>query len=160
MTSIHGEILIGRPMSEVFDFVADERNEPKYNPRILRVEKVTGGAIGNGTQFTVITKSRGRPLTMLLETTEYQRPTRLASTTSMSSATIRGVLTFEPDTAGTLMRWSWDIQPRGALRFLSPIIGRIGKRQEAANWASLKRYLESLPATGPPESGPEDKAPQ
>lgn len=154
MTSIQGEIVIGRPPSEVFDFVADERNEPRYNPRILRVEKVTGGAIGNGTQFKVSTKSRGRPLTMLLETTEYHRPTRLANTTSMSAATIRGVLTFEPDPGGTLMRWSWDIQPRGALRFLSPVISRIGKRQEAANWASMKRYLESVPAAGTPGTGP------
>ncbi|WP_083266460.1 SRPBCC family protein [Arthrobacter sp. U41] len=97
MTSIHGEIVIGRPPSEVFDFVADERNEPRYNPRILRVEKVTGGAIGNGTQFKVTTTSRRRLLTMLLETTEYHRPTRLANTTSMSSATILGVLTFEPE---------------------------------------------------------------
>ncbi|MDN4645511.1 SRPBCC family protein [Arthrobacter sp. PsM3] len=154
MTSIQGEIVIGRPLSEVFDFVADERNEPRYNPRILHVEKVTGGSMRNGTQFKVTTKSRGRPLTMLLKTTEYQRPTRLANTTSMSSATIRGVLTFEPAAGGTLLRWSWDIQPRGALKFLSPIIGRIGKRQEAANWASLKRYLESLPAAETPGSGP------
>ena len=90
MTSIHGEIVIGRPMSEVFDFVADERNEPRYNPRMLRVEKVTGEAIGAGTQFTATIKSMGRPLTMLLETTEYQRPTRLANTAGMPSATIRG----------------------------------------------------------------------
>jgi hypothetical protein len=154
MTSIQGEIVIDRPMSEVFDFVADERNEPRYNPRMLRVEKVTGGAIGTGTQFTATTKSRGRPLTMLLETTEYQRPTRLANTASMSAATIRGVLTFEPDPGGTRMRWSWDIQPRGALRFLSPLIVRIGERQEAANWASMKRYLESVPAAGTPGTGP------
>jgi hypothetical protein len=129
MTSIQGEIVIGRPMSEVFDFVADERNEPKYNPRMLRVEKVTDGAIGNGTQFRATTKSMGRPLAMLLETTEYERPTRLANTTSMSSAEIRGVLTFEPVVGGTRLRWSWDIRPRGVLRFLTPIIGRMGKRQ-------------------------------
>lgn len=153
MATIQGEILIGRPVKEVFDFVADERNETKYNPRMLRVEKVTDGTIGNGTQFRATTKSMGRPLTMLLETTEYQRPQRLANTTSTSSATIRGVLTFEPDPGGTLLRWSWNIQPRGALKFLSPFIGHIGKRQEATNWASLKRYLESMPAAGNPADG-------
>jgi len=90
MTSIQGEIVIGRPMSEVFDFVADERNEPMYNPRMLSAEKLTEGAIGNGTQFRATIKSMGRPLDMLLETTDYQRPTRLANTTTMSSAEIRG----------------------------------------------------------------------
>jgi hypothetical protein len=31
MAYINGEILINRPVQEVFDFVADERNEPRYN---------------------------------------------------------------------------------------------------------------------------------
>jgi hypothetical protein len=32
---IGGEIFINRPVEEVFDFVADARNEPRYNPRML-----------------------------------------------------------------------------------------------------------------------------
>ena len=32
MAKIEGQILIGRPVEEVFDFVADSRNEPQYNP--------------------------------------------------------------------------------------------------------------------------------
>ena len=65
MASIQGEIVIGRPISEVFDFVADERNEPKYKPRILSAEKLTEGAIGKGTQFRATIKSMGQPLDML-----------------------------------------------------------------------------------------------
>jgi hypothetical protein len=32
-----------------FDLVADERNEPRYNPRMWRAEKITEGPIGVGT---------------------------------------------------------------------------------------------------------------
>jgi len=39
MAHIEGEIVIKRPVDEVFDFVADERNEPRYNPRMLRAER-------------------------------------------------------------------------------------------------------------------------
>jgi hypothetical protein len=35
MPCIQGEIIIQRPAEEVFDFVADERNEPRYNPRMV-----------------------------------------------------------------------------------------------------------------------------
>ena len=35
MARVEGEIVINRPVEEVFDFVADERNEPRYNPRML-----------------------------------------------------------------------------------------------------------------------------
>ena len=37
MTVIDGEIVIERPVEDVFDFVADERNEPRFNSRIPRV---------------------------------------------------------------------------------------------------------------------------
>jgi len=45
---IDGEVVVGRPVHEVFDFVADERNEPLYNRRIVRVEKTSAGPIGGG----------------------------------------------------------------------------------------------------------------
>jgi hypothetical protein len=41
MARVSGEILIERPVEEVFDFVADQRNEPIYNPRMLQSEKIT-----------------------------------------------------------------------------------------------------------------------
>jgi hypothetical protein len=41
MVKIQGQTTIACPVIEVFDFVADERNEPKYNSRMDRVEKVT-----------------------------------------------------------------------------------------------------------------------
>jgi hypothetical protein len=35
----------------VFDFVADQTNEPRYNPRTVRVERVDGGSISVGIKF-------------------------------------------------------------------------------------------------------------
>ncbi len=60
----------------------------------------------------------------------------------MASADIRDVLTFEPVPAGTRMRWSWHVEPRGLFKLLTPIVARIGQRQEAAIWANLKQCLE------------------
>ena len=41
MTTVRGEIVIDRRPEEVFDFVADEENEPRYNPQMKAVKKVT-----------------------------------------------------------------------------------------------------------------------
>ena len=49
MTRIQGEIVIDRPVEVVFDYVADQSNEPQYNPRMVRAEKVTPGPVGKGT---------------------------------------------------------------------------------------------------------------
>jgi carbon monoxide dehydrogenase subunit G len=148
MVRIQGSTSIARPIEDVFDFIADERNEPKYNPRMTRVEKVTPGPVAKGTRWSATVESRGRPLDREIEVTDYTRPTRLGSTTSMSTGEIHGALTFEPDPVGTRISWSWKLQPKGLFRVLGPLITRIGRRQDAELWASLKRYLESFAPPG------------
>jgi hypothetical protein len=54
MATIEGQILIGRPAAEVFDFVADPRNEPQYNPAMAGVELLTPLPIGAGTRFRAL----------------------------------------------------------------------------------------------------------
>jgi hypothetical protein len=48
MVKIQGTTVVARPVEDVFDFVADERNEPKYNPRMVRAEKMTPGPVAKG----------------------------------------------------------------------------------------------------------------
>jgi hypothetical protein len=67
MARVTGEILINRPVALVFDYVADQRNEPIYNPRMLRSEKITDGPIGVGTRFRATTRSGRRVVEMLIE---------------------------------------------------------------------------------------------
>ena len=83
MARIEGEIVIGRPVDVVFDYVADQGNEPQYNPRMVRAEKITAGPVGKGTQFRSAVASMGRTAEMLIECTGYDRPTLFASTTMM-----------------------------------------------------------------------------
>jgi uncharacterized protein YndB with AHSA1/START domain len=155
MVDIEGEILIDRPVEEVFDIVADERNEPNYNPRLLWVEKLSSGPIGRGTRFRAATKAIGRSAEMTIEFTEYERPRHLASSTHMPTMEIQGALTFDPVPEGTRMRWSWELQPRGILRLLTLLIARMGERQEETIWAGLKQYMEAREGSLPP---PPDEA--
>jgi uncharacterized protein YndB with AHSA1/START domain len=146
MARIEGEIVINRPVEAVFDFVADERNEPRYNPRMLRAEKLSPGPVGLGSRFRAEMTSRRRPVVMTIENTGYERPRRLASTTYLSTMDIRGTLTFDPAPGGTRMRWAWDVRPRGLLKLLTRVVARIGERQEQAIWTNLKRLLEAQEA--------------
>ena len=145
MAGIEGEILIGQPVDVVFDYVADQSNEPQYNPRMVRAEKITPGPVGKGTQFRSAVASMGRTAEMLIECTGYDRPTRFASTTTMAQADFSYLLTFEPAAAGTRMRWSGQVRPKGAFRLLGPVITWLGMRQEQRIWASLKLHLEAAP---------------
>jgi hypothetical protein len=146
MAGIAGDIVIDRPVEVVFDYVADQSNEPQYNPQMVRAEKLTAGPVGVGTKFRSAVASMGRTAQMVIECTGYNRPRRLDSTSTMQQADISYTLTFEPAGTGTRMRWSGQVRPRGAYRLLGPMITWMGRRQERRIWTSLKHRLEASPA--------------
>jgi len=107
-----------------------------------RAEQISDGPIGVGTRFRAEIASMGRLVEMVIEFTGYERPWRLASSTHMSSMDVQGALMFDSVPEGTRMRWSWDVQPGGILKLLSPLVAGVGRRQERSIWTGLKHLLE------------------
>ncbi|WP_063628878.1 SRPBCC family protein [Amycolatopsis taiwanensis] len=168
MGRIDGEIVIGRTMDAVFDFVADQRNELLYNPAMTSAQQVTGGPIGKGTRFVAFAESMGHPLEMTIEFTDFDRPRRLSSRTTTARADVTGTLIFEPVPGGTRMRWSWRIRVKGLRKLIAPVLVAVARRQEKTIWASLKRHLETttlpqvtvpLPAMNPDSADEPDRLP-
>ena len=147
MIHIEGSIVIDRPVEVVFDYVADECNEPSYNAHMRLAEKISDGPIGVGTQYRAEVVSGGRPVSMVIEFTEYERPRRLASRTTLSAMDIAYTLTFEPVREETRMGWSGEIEPRGMLKVMGPLVGWMGRRQERRIWTGLKGVLERTEAS-------------
>lgn len=145
MGAIEGEITINRPVDLVFDYVADQTNEPQYNAAMMRADKVGTAPVGIGTAFHSAVRSGGRTAEMLITVTDYDRPRQFATTTTMSQADIDYLLTFEPVASGTRMRWSGHVRPKGFLRLLGPLITWLGRRQERRIWHNLKRHMEHQP---------------
>lgn len=126
MAGIHGDILIERPPEAVFDFVADERNEPRFNPRMATSCLESGAPVREGSRFRATLRSLGRAVPMTVE------------------------LTFEPEGSGTRLRWTWEVKTSGLARVAGPLVAHIGKRQERQTWEGLKSLLEA----GGPGSSP------
>ncbi len=143
MTRITGEVLIDAPVEEVFDLVADERNEPLYNPRILRAEKVGDDPVGQGSRFVAEPSGMGTAGEMALEILEYDRPRRLHNVVDSSYLHVDGTLTFDEVPEGTRLRWDWDMSLVGPWRVLGPVLRLVGPRWERRNWVDLKRHVES-----------------
>jgi uncharacterized protein YndB with AHSA1/START domain len=148
---VAGEIVIERPVEEVFDYVADERHEPNFNSRMSRVELLTPEPIGAGSRFEIELTMMRRVFDMTVELTAFERP-RLLGVTSHSTPRAggqplltAGSITFDPIPEGTRMRWSWDVQTPRGLKLLTPLVERMGRRQERRVWGSLKQLLETRP---------------
>ena len=143
MARINGEIIIAAPIEQVFDMVADERNEPRYNPRIARAEKTSQGPVGRGARFTAQPRGTGAAGVMTMEIVDYDRPRRLATSIRSPYLNVDGTLAFDQADGGTRMRWSWNMRLRGGARILSPVARAIGPRWEHRNWVGLKQLMES-----------------
>ncbi|MDQ3855589.1 MAG: SRPBCC family protein [Chloroflexota bacterium] len=145
MPVIEGEIVIAKPVREVFDFAADASNEPRYNPKLTGADKLTQGRIRPGTRFQLRSRAMGRPIETLYEVTQLQRPRRMASHTLQApfGMEIEGASTFQPVQGGTRLRWRTQIRTRGASRLLMPLLVRMLSRRLDTAFANMKELMES-----------------
>lgn len=147
MSRVRGSLEITRPVETVFDVVADQCNEPHYNPHMTAATKTTGGPIAVGTRFEATVLSRGTPRPVNIEYTRFERPHRIGSRSVMADATVEGHVQCDPTPTGTHFSWDWTVRLHGPPRLAGPLVGVIGRRQERAIWTGLKRHLEHTEAT-------------
>jgi uncharacterized protein YndB with AHSA1/START domain len=65
---------IDRPVEEVFAFLADGENDPKFSPRVQRIQKATDGPTGVGTVYTSTVKDAGLTTRREFRITEFAPP--------------------------------------------------------------------------------------
>jgi hypothetical protein len=134
-------IRIERPVEVVFDFIADSRNEPTYNPDMRTAVLLTDEPIGTGTRFRA-TMGRGG-MELLVTLTTFDRPHVLGSASSSALLDAQGTLTFTPDgDTATVMAWDWQVTPRRWLRLLGPVFGPVGRRMERGIWTAARDVLQ------------------
>jgi uncharacterized protein YndB with AHSA1/START domain len=73
----HCSTVIDRPINEVFAFLADGTNDPKFSPRVQEIQKTTDGPIGVGTVFESKVKDAGMTTRRKFELTAVEAPTKI-----------------------------------------------------------------------------------
>src|ERR1700688_1113023 len=72
-----GSAVIDRPIEQVFAFLADGTNDPKFSPRVQEIRKTTDGPIAVGTIFESKVKDAGMTTSRKFELTEFEVPTKI-----------------------------------------------------------------------------------
>jgi hypothetical protein len=72
-----GTALVDRPIDEVFAFLAEGTNDPKFSPRVLKIEKEPPGPSAVGTVFVSRVKDAGMTTDRRFELTGLDAPTTL-----------------------------------------------------------------------------------
>ena len=146
MTVLEGSVAIDRPPEEVFWFVADPRNDPRWCPRVATCAQVEGDGPAAGARFDAFHRpSLQRPHHRMIELLEVTPPRRVHSRQSDNVGVFTITYELEPAGAGTLLRQRDDIAWRIPTVFV-PIARRIVAAHIPDQLGRLKELLEREPA--------------
>ena len=128
---------IACPPEQVFDTLADLRNETQWNSRVSSAELLSGEPIELGSRFSIV--NGGTPYEVTITT--YDRPSRLVVEAS-GKPDLTIAYTFTPTGEGTDLESVFDFRPRGVLRMLFPLLAPVIRRDVPKQYASLKALCE------------------
>ena len=122
------------PVEELFDLMADPETEVDWNPDAIEVRRVDDGPLGPGARWQGRYKGMG---TMDIHLDEYERPGRLVFSITGDRMDMHWTFTFAPDGATTRLAAEAELQPKGAMRLMSPLLGPMMRRTFSKRPAQL-----------------------
>jgi uncharacterized membrane protein len=141
MPSAENSVVINRPRSEVFDFVANHDNDPRWRPGVADIARASGQ--GQGEVWRQGMKGpMGRRIDADFEVTAYQEGTLLAFRTLAGPVQPEGSYRFEDADGGTRVSFSLSADLRGMQKLMAPMVSK-SMRNEVGALSNLKRVLES-----------------
>ena len=142
-------VLIERPVDEVFAFVSNPHNEPRWHTDILQVRPMSSSTEGElpdswGQQRTWITTVQfmGRK-DYEVEVTAFEPNLRIEFTTRTGPLLPIANCLFEPSDGGTLFTRHVQVPLQGAYRLMKPFMKRDAPKRQDKFVQNLKGILDS-----------------
>lgn len=140
MPLFNQSVTINRPVADVFAFLVDVENEPKWQKDLTEAKVTSPGPIGIGSTGEDLRTSGRRQIVTKWEVTQFEPNTMLAFkvtkpvpfTASYQFDSLEGGT--KVTVAASPARWSF---------LLWPLFVVAGKKQYTRDFASLKRVLET-----------------
>jgi hypothetical protein len=125
-------VMIDRPINDVFGFLANGENDPKFSPRVLEIEKTTEGSPGVGTVYASTVKDAGVKTKREFRYTEFEPPTKIRWTEISKNLVMatEGGYDLAPEGDGTRVTLFNVLEGRGVGKLIAPLALR-GARSDA-----------------------------
>ena len=141
---IEAEADIRRSAEEVFEYASDPANEPEWNIRMKRIEKLTGGPVGVGARYRMEFTQGPAAIS---ECVRLERPGfwEHAGGSKIISSDFSGEVV--PQDHGSHLLLRMQIWPRGPLRLALPLVRRRMQRELARDVVTIKARLQGTAQT-------------
>ena len=135
-------VRIERPVEEVFDYVSNPGNFPRWNSAVQAISTTSGQGEPGSTYLMQRDLPDGRAANEL-EIVDRERPTAFTIRTTSGPTPFVYRYRFDADGDATVMELDADVELSGLAGALGPLASRRVKRGVDANFAALKQILES-----------------
>ena len=116
-------VTVERPIDEVFAFLADGENDPRWRSGVLDIERVAGEGVGARYRQGV-KGPMGRRVAADYEVTEFVPPRALGFRATAGPVRPEGRYQLEPAGDGTRVRFALQCTPTGFARLITPMVAR------------------------------------
>ena len=140
MAKFVASVVIDRPVEEVWKFVMDLSNLPKWNTGVQEAKQTSAGLLGAGTTL----QTRSGNMVSDIKVIEYE-PGRKC-TLEFTSGAVKGTMetsTVENVEGKTRFTRKMDAKFSGVYKLVGPFLTPRFKREYVASVGNLKRILES-----------------
>jgi mannose-6-phosphate isomerase-like protein (cupin superfamily)/uncharacterized protein YndB with AHSA1/START domain len=134
---------IARPPEEVFAFVADLRNDPRWNSAIDEVRQTPEGPPGLGTTFWTVARFLGRRFETPEEITEYEPDRKLSTEVTSGPLRFTSGRIVEGVAGGARLTLTAEGHSGCFFGIAEPIFVRLAARRLETELANLKDLLEA-----------------
>ena len=134
---------INRPIEDVFGFLENLENDLKWRNEWVDARKTTEGPIGIGTRYSLFAKALGSRIETVYETIQHE-PNRIAAWRAMSGALpLTFQRTLERVDGGTRLTIRYEVELRGFLKLVMPLMIGSVTRQHEGDLRKLKELMEA-----------------
>jgi uncharacterized membrane protein len=141
MFTVNVSCLVDRPLPKVFDYVADFRNAPTWQPQLDSVQ-LDGGPFPEGKQVVEIHHFLGVRVEAVGDLVEWRPPDGFTVRGRSKLLRVESRYTFAREPDGTRVSLSLTMDPRGPARMMEPVLRRQLSHDLTVSFASLARTLE------------------
>ena len=138
---VEASVIVDRPAEQVWKFMTDLSNTPKWDPGVLEAKQTSAGPVGIGTTIQSV-----HPKQRVLNSRVIEYEPNKKFTLEFTSGPVKGTkvtYSLESIEGRARLTRTFDLKFSGVFRLVGPFVARRAKREGGAEVGNVKRILES-----------------
>ena len=146
MLNVEYSVMINKPVEEVWNFLTDFQNTPKWDIGVIETKQTSPGVAGLGTTFQNIGPFLGRNSVREYKVTELEPNHKVTVKLTTPTNIIKQAevsYIFDPVNNGTKLTTNGVIEFSGFFKIIQPILLQRAMRDSQGDLGNLKHLLEA-----------------